>query len=112
MCFHLGLLLSLLLGAPVLAGPHWFGFAGVACGLDDPHGDAATIDYSEEVAGFTNLSQVCPIRDVEASAALLARAAERFTPLYAVEPFLFETRAGRLQPLAAPSSMRASASAG
>ena len=102
MRFHLSLCLAFGLGAPAVAGTPYFGFAGVACGLDDPHDGATITDYSAEIAGFTNLNQVCPQVDIATSAKVLARAARLYTPLYAVEPFLFARTGGRLAPLATP----------
>jgi len=105
MRFHLSFCLISLIALwslPALSGPAYFGFAGVACGLDDPHDGATITDYSTEVADFTNLNQVCPQTDIATSARVLARAARLYTPLYAVEPFLFAQDAGRLAPLATP----------
>lgn len=101
MRFHLFLCL-VLAATPLVGDPRFFGYAGVACGLDDPHDDSARTDYSHEVAGFTNLNQVCPGESVAVSASRLARAAALFTPLFHVEPFLFETT-DRMRPLAAPA---------
>ena len=67
-----------------------FGFAAVDCGLDDPNDDGDKTFYGDEVAGFSNLNQVCVTGDVAVDAERLARSIGRYRPLLYVEPVFFE----------------------
>jgi hypothetical protein len=93
-------LLLALLATPVLADqPRYFGYAGIACGLDDPHDATTKTDYIDEVAGFTNLNQVCLDLDPGVSADRLARmAAAGATSLLNLEPVLFTEGPQGLRP--------------
>ena len=68
------------------------------CGLDDPHDDTVKTDYTDEVAGFTNLNQVCIAQDTQTTAQRLHQSARHFTPLFYIEPIFFSEQNGRLQP--------------
>ncbi len=78
----------------------YFGFTGVACEIDDPHDDTTKADYSDEVAAFTNLNQVCLLENTDDFTAKLARVAKLYDPLIAVEPlfFSFSETVGSLLP--------------
>ena len=91
--------LSLLHAAPAGAEVlRWFGYTGVDCGLDDPHDNAATTDYSGEVAGFSNLNHICLDPDPAVTARRLSNAvAHGATPLLHVEPVFFATTAQGLR---------------
>ena len=58
------------------------------------------MDYSDEVASFTNLNQVCPTGDVATDAARLAHIAQSFDPLYYIEPAFFDAVNGSPRPAA------------
>ncbi len=97
--FHPMLCLALALPIPAKAqttGLTYFGYAAVACGLDDPHDATSKTDYIDEVAGFSNLNQVCIDAEPSVTADRLKRmAATGATPLLAIEPALFgQTDAG------------------
>ena len=77
---------------------NYFGFAAVNCGLDDPHDDTNKTDYTDEVAGFTNLNQVCIADTIQTTAQRLRQSARHFTPLFYIEPIFFAQQNGRLQP--------------
>lgn len=78
----------------------YFGYAAVACDLDDPFDADQTTDYSSEVASFTNANQVCVTADPTALADRLRSTAALYTPVFAVEPIFFEFSGdrGRLHP--------------
>jgi hypothetical protein len=92
--------LSLLPLSPARADDlRWFGYTGIDCGLDDPHDGSSITDYSDEVAGFTNLSHICLDPDPEVTAKRLRNAvAHGFTPLLHVEPAFFVTTDDGLRP--------------
>ncbi len=83
--------------SPIL---HSFGFTAIACEIDDPHDATTKTDYSDEVAAFTNLNQVCLLEDPAAFTAKLVRVSQLYDPLIAVEPlfFTFSETAGALLP--------------
>ncbi len=85
---------------PALAEPvRYFGYAAIACGLDDPHDASQKTDYIDEVAGFTNLNQVCLSPDPAVTADRLARmAAAGSAALFNIEPALFVQTAAGLRP--------------
>ena len=89
-------LLLTLLATRILAEPvRYFGYAGIACALDDPHDTTSRNDYIDEVAGFTNLNQVCLSPDPKVTADRLARMAKAGAiSLLNVEPVLF-TQSGQ-----------------
>jgi hypothetical protein len=77
----------------------WFGYAGIDCGLDDPHDNATITDYSDEAAGFTNVSHICLDFDPAVTAKRLRNAvAHGFTPLLQIEPAFFALTAQGLRP--------------
>ncbi len=76
----------------------YFGYAGVVCDLDDPWDDTDKIDYSDEVAGFTNANQVCVTGDMKALEERLRNAARQFTPVFYLEPVFFAQQGDRLAP--------------
>jgi hypothetical protein len=76
-------------------GLTYFGFAAIACGLDDPHDSSTLSNYSREVAGFTNINQVCVTGDAASDAKTIRNAAKYYTPLLYVEPALFEFANGK-----------------
>jgi hypothetical protein len=92
--------MSLLPLSPACADDlRWFGYTGIDCGLDDPHDNAAVTDYSDEVAGFSNLSHICLDPDPAVTAKRLRNAvAHGFTPLLHVEPAFFAQTADGLRP--------------
>jgi hypothetical protein len=96
------LCLALLLPNPAAAQANdlqYFGYAGVACGLDDPHDTKPKTDFIDEVAGFSNLNQVCVDADPGVTADRLKRmAAAGATPLLAIEPVLFAQTDAGLRP--------------
>ncbi len=96
----LATLMSLLALAPGRAEDlRWFGYTGIDCGLDDPHDATAITDYSDEVAGFTNLSHICLDPDPTVTATRLRNAvAHGFTPLLHVEPAFFDMTPDGLRP--------------
>lgn len=71
-----------------------FGFAAIACDHDDPFDTGPKTDFSDEVAGFTNLNQVCPTGDVATDRDRLAAAAQSYNPLYYIEPVFFDAATG------------------
>jgi hypothetical protein len=96
------LCLTLLLLYPAAAQAddlHYFGYAAVACGLDDPHDTSPKTDFIDEVAGFSNLNQVCIDANPRVTADRLKRmAAAGATPLLAIEPALFTPTKSSLRP--------------
>ncbi|MFV0451423.1 MAG: hypothetical protein ACK5LS_04110 [Propioniciclava sp.] len=80
----------------------YFGYAAIACDLDDPFDEEDRTDYSAEVAGFTNANQVCVTADMTVLADRLRAAAAQYTPIFAVEPVFFSWAEGhgRLHPAA------------
>lgn len=80
----------------------YFGFAAVNCGLDDPHDDTDRSDYTDEVAEFTNLNQVCIADTIQTTAQRLRQSARHFTPLFYIEPIFFHEQNGRLRPNTQP----------
>lgn len=100
--FHPMLWLALLLLSPATSQAddlQFFGYAGVACGLDDPHDTTPKNDYIDEVAGFSNLNQVCLDADPGVTADRLKRmSAAGATPLLAIEPVLFAQTTTGLRP--------------
>jgi hypothetical protein len=100
--FHPMLCLALLLPHPTAAQANelqYFGYAGVACGLDDPHDATPKTDYIDEVAGFSNLNQVCVDADPGVTADRLKRmSAAGATPLLAIESVLFAQTEAALRP--------------
>ena len=77
-----------------------FGYAAVACGHDDPHDATAKSDYIDEVAGFSNIAQVCPDGDPAVTADRLRRAdAAGLAPLLLVEPAFFARKGASLAAL-------------
>jgi len=83
---------------PVAAELTFFGYSAVLCGLDDPHDAIDKTDYTDEVARFTNINQVCLTSDVDINAHRLQRAVRWFTPLLDVSPVFFEMSDGRMRP--------------
>ncbi len=83
----------------------YFGFAAVNCGLDDPNDNTDKNDYTDEVANFTNLNQVCIASDIQTTAQRLRQSARHFTPLFYIEPIFFSEQNGRLQPNAQPNTL-------
>lgn len=82
--------------APSSANPNinvplqYFGYAAISCEHDDPFDGVAKIDYSDEVAGFTNLNQVCITGDMEVLKQRLQYTSKLYTPAFYIEPILFE----------------------
>lgn len=75
----------------------YFGYAAINCGHDDPHDAHDISDYTAEVAAFTNLNQVCIDASVAVTADRLRNSAKYSTPLFYIEPALFEERRGRMR---------------
>lgn len=75
-----------------------FGFAAVVCDHDDPFDSADKTDYSDEVAGFTNLNQVCPTGIVATDTNRLIASANEFDPLLYIEPVFFDPSTGTARP--------------
>lgn len=91
----------ILLSQPIYADTplKYFGFAAINCGQDDPHDDTDKTDYTDEVADFTNLNQVCFGETDEITTARLRNMARNATPLFYVEHLFFnERRVGEMHP--------------
>lgn len=70
-----------------------FGFAGVDCGIDDPHDDSGITDYSAEVAPFTNVAHLCAHDPSSDLARRIDRMARRgLKAILDVEGIFFERR--------------------
>lgn len=76
-----------------------FGFAAIACDHDDPFDSDTKTDYSDEVASFSNLNQVCPTGDVAVDTAKLTDTAQNYDPLLYIEPVFFDPSTGAARPL-------------
>ncbi len=75
----------------------YFGYAAIVCDFDDPLDDTDKVDYSDEVAGFTNANQVCVTADTKILARRLRQAARQFTPVFYIEPVFFSQDQTRLR---------------
>ena len=53
-------------------------------------GASLKVDYSDEVAGFTNANQVCVTADPELLTQRLRDTVALFTPVFYIEPVFFE----------------------
>jgi hypothetical protein len=85
----------------------YFGFVGVDCGLDDPHDGSSKINYSDEVASFSNLAHLCLFAETEDLAPRLAGLhALGMRALVAIEPLLFDTLPDPSLPAGARTSLR------
>lgn len=78
-------IVGLLVLATQATALEFFGYVAVACGHDDPLDDSTRTDYSDEVAGFTNVNHVCLPADPLQWAGTLARTAAQYDPLLSVE---------------------------
>lgn len=75
-----------------------FGFAAIACDHDDPFDGDGKTDYSDEVAAFSNLNQVCPTGQVDIDTTRLTDAAQSYDPLLYIEPVFFDPASGARYP--------------
>lgn len=75
-----------------------FGFAAIACDHDDPFDNDGKTDYSDEVAGFSNLNQVCLTGQGDIDTARLADTAQSYDPLLYIEPAFFDLGTGAPHP--------------
>ena len=82
--------------APVVLSQ--FGFAAVACDHDDPFDGDPKTDYSDEVAAFSNLNQVCLTGQGDIDTARLADTAQSYDPLLYIEPAFFDLGTGTPHP--------------
>ena len=87
-----------LLAQPAKAEPILFGFAAIACDVDDPHDTGNRTDYIDEVAGWTSANQVCITADRDTLIDRLRRSAAAFSPVFLIEPVFFERRGSSLYP--------------
>lgn len=90
----------------------YFGFALVDCGFDAPNDAGGTTNYIEEVAGFTNIGQMCvfsPEEKIGTRLALFRRYGVK--ALLYVEEVLFEYVPQAFSPFGAKMVLRADAEA-
>jgi hypothetical protein len=71
----------------------YFGFSLIDCTIDDPHDKLAKSNYIDEVAGFTNIGQLCVFSPEEPlTARLEAFTKARVKALLYVEGLFFESK--------------------
>ncbi len=85
------------------SGLEYFGFALIDCGWDDPHDRAITTNYVNEVAGFTNIGQMC-VDSPDASLHTRVRTFYRagLKAILYIEPILFDA----IEDASSPSGVR------
>ena len=75
-------------------GLDYFGFAAIDCAWDDPTDSETKSNYAGEVAGFTNIAQLCVFSPQDVLSERLG-VFKQFgvKAMLSIEPILFESRA-------------------
>ncbi len=81
-------IVAMLVAGPALA-LEFFGYAAVACNLDDPFDRTDKTDYGDEMAGWTNANMVCLPDDSALWVDHIRRAVAQYRPILLVEPAFY-----------------------
>ena len=75
-------------------GLSYFGFAAIDCAWDDPTDSESKSNYADEVAGFTNIAQLCVFSPQDVLGERLTTFKKfGLKAVLSIEPVLFESRA-------------------